>query len=171
MKRTYSTLLKIAGAFGVIISPFIILFIVFMAWKIPIHNFNLWRLGGSFQTIAPLHPRHSKPLLEIKDFGGLFAGASNSCDYLVGEFRSAAYPKERIAQAYRGLLVPSFNHTELIPVEVHFADDEEFFESYPWHEWREKLYGSLGSAAIPGTVYAVFVSQTGYPPDGDFRCH
>ncbi|MBI3442954.1 MAG: hypothetical protein HY007_04255 [Candidatus Sungbacteria bacterium] len=140
-------------------------------WKMPIHQFNLWRLERNFQTIAPAHPPGSKLLLKRKDFGGLFSAASHSCDYFIGELRSTPRSKEDVRKAYNGLSIDSFDHTKHIPVEVHFFDEEEFFTDFPWYEWQAELRRSFDVSAARDNLYLIFASQSGYSPYGDLRCY
>jgi len=145
--------------------------LLFTSWKMPIHQYNLWKLEQNFQQIAPLHPRESQLLSHMKEFGNLFRGASNGCDYFVGEFRSATLPQRDIVEAYGGLFVNPFDRTERVPVEVYFLDNEEAFSRYPWDEWRENIRASFKKIDPFNSAYVVFVAQTNYPPDGDIRCH
>ena len=148
-----------------------ILFAAVTMWRMPIHQFNLWRLERNFHAIAATHPPDSKLLLKRKEFGGLFSAASHSCDYFVGEFRSAAHSKEDVRRAYRAFSIDSSDHTKRIPVEVHFFDEEEFFIDFPWYEWLAELRQSFNVPTIKDNLYLIFVSQTGYPPYGDLRCY
>jgi len=118
MTRTYNITLRIFAGFGFIVFCLIVVLFAITMWKAPLHQFNLWRLERNFQAIAPYHPADSNLLLKRKDFGGLFSGASNSCDYFVGEFRSAARSKEEITRSYNGLSIDSFDRTERIPIHV-----------------------------------------------------
>ena len=170
MSRASHIAMGISACFGFIVFCLIILFAVVTMWKMPIHQFNLWRLEKNFQTIVAAHHQDSKLLLKRSDFGGLFSAASHSCDYFVGEFRSTARSKEDVRKAYRGLSIDSSDHTKRIPVEVHFFDEEEFFTDFPWYEWLAELYKSFNVSATKDNLYVIFASQTGYPPYGDFRC-
>jgi hypothetical protein len=135
----------------------------------PIHNFNLWRLESNFQKIASFHPPDSTQLFFIKGVGNLFRGASNACDYFVGEFRISPGSREDIISWYEGLFVRSFEN-RATSLEVYFIEDD-FFKRYPGYEWREKFYRSSQSVPALGVPYLVLVSQYDYPPDGDIRCH
>lgn len=160
-------------ALGIVAFCFVVWFTVVAMWKAPIHQFNLWRLGRNFQHITLSHPPESKLLLSIKDFGNLFRGASNGCDYFVGEFRSAGDSKEKTRQNYGGLFVDSFDSAERIPVEVYFLDEEEFSYYFQWYGWQKKaskLLETLEASDARDDIYFVFVAQTDYPPDGDIRC-
>lgn len=171
MSRAYYISMRIFAVFGMIAFCIIIVFVAITMWKMPIHQFNLWRLEKNFQVIAAAHPPDSKLLLKRKDFGGLFSGASHSCDYFVGEFRSTAHSKEDVRKAYKGLSIDSSDHTKHVPVEVHFFDEEEFFTDFPWYEWLAELRKSFNMSATKDNLYVVFASQTGYPPYGDLRCY
>lgn len=139
-------------------------------WRAPIHQFNLWMLGRNFRAINLRHPGDSGFVLKIKDFGNLFRGASNGCDYLVGEVRVGKGSQEEIAQYYRGLFIKSFDSTNPVPVEVRFFDTENWMDPYRWSDWRDKAQSFIDPAALEGTLYMVFARQDGYPPYGDMRC-
>ncbi len=171
MSRASHIAMGIFACFGLIAFCLITLSAAVTMWKMPIHQFNLWKLERNFQTIAVAHPPDSKLLLKRKSFGGLFSAASHSCDYFVGEFRSTTYSKESIRQAYKGFSIYSSDRTERIPAEVHFFDEEEFFTDFPWYEWLAELRKSFNVSATKDNLYLVFVSQTGYPPYGDIRCY
>lgn len=171
MSRASHIAMGIFACFGFIAFCLIILFGAVTMWKMPTHQFNLWRLEKNFHVVATAHPPDSKLLLKRKDFGGLFSAASHSCDYFVGEFRSTTRSKEDVKRAYSGLFIDSFDRTERIPVEIHFFDEEEFFIDFPWYEWLAELRKSFNVPPAMNTLYLIFASQTGYPPYGDLRCY
>ncbi len=163
--------MRLFGIFGVAVFCVIIWFVAVAMWRAPIHQFNIWRLSDNFQSIKPFHPPDSRRLSKIKDFGNLFRGASNACDYLVGEFRIGGGPKEEVMQRYQGLVIKSFDSMEPVPIEFHFLDDEGFFKEEPlWFEWRENVRASFDLYAARGNPYIVFARQLDYPPYGDMRC-
>jgi len=171
MKRAYHITVRVFAVFGVAVFCVIIWYVVTITWKMPVHNFDLWRLGRNFQSIDSYHPVDSRLLLKNKYVGGLYPEGSYSCNYFVGEFRSAAQSREEIIRAYGGHFVDSFDGTGRIPVEIRFLDDQGFFDHHPWYEWQKKLRQSPDLSTAQGSVYLVFASQIGYPPYGDIRCN
>lgn len=141
----------------------LIIFLVIM-WigKIPIHNYNLHVFERNWEAV--LHPKESKELLKIVEFGNF--GNSNHCDYMVGEFRSTNTSKEEILKSYNGLAIASFDK-KIVPIEVYFIDGD-IFGWWPWSEWLNRL-SKLPSEAE--NKYLAFASVDGYSPEGDFRCH
>ncbi len=169
MKKTPSLSLLIFVSFAAVLCFILVGFVLSVTWRMPIHNFNLWRLENNFQMIASSHPSDSTQLLFIKGVGNLFRGASNACDYFVGEFRISPGSKEGIMRWYKELSIRSFEG-RAVSLEVYFIEDD-FFKRYPGYEWREKLFRSSQSVPALGVPYLVLVSQSDYPPDGDIRCH
>lgn len=146
--------------FGLLVFLFLLGFFAVTLWKMPIHQFNLWKLQKSFQMVVPSHPADSISVLDFKKFGGLFSSATNSCDYFVGEFRTSTDSKEDVREYYRPF-----------PVQVRFADEDGLWIYYPWSE----LYGELLRLlkVFPDEqngLYAIFVSEEVRPPYADFRC-
>ncbi len=170
MTHIYQILMRLFAIFGVAVFCFIVWFVAVAMWRVPIHQFNLWKLGKNFQAITTANPPDSKPLLQIRRVGNFFRGASNACDYLVGEFYVEKRSKHEILERYRGLFVNSFDDTEPVPMEVHFLDEEEFFQDSYWSDWRKKIKKSFNLAVMQGNPYIIFASQTDYPPYGDIRC-
>ena len=171
MNRTSDIAKNIFAGFGLIIFLLIAVFVVVAMWRVPIHQFNLWRLGRNFMIIKSYHPEDSRYLLSVRDFGNLFRAASNGCDYLVGELRVGKGSQEEIARQYQGLFMKSFDGTAPVLVEVHFFDKEDWMDPYPWSDWRDKAQSYADLTAIKGTFYMVFARQDSYPPYGDIRCH
>jgi hypothetical protein len=170
MRCAFSIFLKTLGIFGGLISSLIILLAIYFTWKMPLHNFNLWMLKKNFQAVASRHPADSKLLLKSKYIGGLYPGASASCNYFVGEFRSAPLPKEEIAATYKDFFITAFERSSDVPVRILFLDSG-FFDHHPLDEWQDKLRRSLDVSAEQDAVYLVFASQGGYPQEGDIRCY
>lgn len=168
MKRAYHIIAGMLATAGIIFVCFIVLVVADSIWKIPIHQLNLWKLAGNFQEIK--HPSDSKLLSKVKGFGNLFRDASNGCDYLVGEFRVGRNSRDEIVRRYQELSINSFDRKERVLIEVHFLDDEKFFEDSLWFDWREKIRTSFNSKTAQGNLYTVFARQTGYSPYGDIRC-
>lgn len=172
MKYALSIFLKTLAVFGGLISFFIILLVIYFTWKMPFHNFNLWMLEKNFQAVASRHPADSRLLLKNKYIGGLYPDGSTSCNYFVGEFRSAPLPEEKITLAYKDLLITSIERTGDVPVEILFLNsDKGFLDHHPWYEWQEKLHQSLDLSTEQDTVYLVFAAQKNYPQAGDIRCY
>lgn len=168
-RRAYYIAEKICAVVGCIVLCLSIGFAISISWKVPWHNFNLWRLDMNFQTISLHHPTDSKLLLKRRYVGGLYPSGSVSCSYFVGEFRSSALSREEIMRAYDGLTVTSFDRKTELPVEVRFAD--EGFLDDPWYEWREELLRSLSLSATEEVVYSVVVAHLYHSSYfGDFRC-
>lgn len=170
MSRTSNTAKNIFVAFGFVVLLVIAPLFVVAMWRAPIHQFNLWTLGRNFKAINSHHPVDSSFVLKIKDFGNLFRGASNGCDYLVGEVRVGKGSQEEIARYYHGLFVKSFDGTDSVPVEVRFFDTENWMDPYHWSDWRDKAQSYIDPATLEGALYMVFARQDGYPPYGDMRC-
>ena len=171
MSRPFNTAKNIFAGFGLIIFLAIAAFFIVAMWRAPIHQFNLWMLERNFKAVSSHHPENSRYVLKVRDFGNLFRGASNGCDYLVGEMRVGKGSQEEIARYYHGLFIKSFDNTGSIPVEVHFFDKEEnWMDPYHWSDWRDRAQAYIESAALDGTPYMVFARQDGYPPYGDMRC-
>lgn len=170
MSRTSDTAKNIFAGFGIIVFLAIAAFFVVVMWRAPIHQFNLWTLGRNFKVINSYHPKDSKYVLRVRDFGNLFRGASNGCDYLVGEVRVGKGSQEEIARYYHGLFIKSFDGTDSVPVEVSFFDKENWMDPYQWSDWRDKAQSYIDPAALDGALYMIFARQDGYPPHGDMRC-
>lgn len=168
--RKYEILVRIFAVFGLIVLLLIGAFLVAVMWEAPIHQLNLWRLGRNFKVINSHHPKDSRFVLKVRDFGNLFRGASNGCDYLVGEVRVGNESQEEIAQYYKGLSIKSFDGTYPVPVEISFFDEEGWMDPYRWSDWRDKAQSYLDPGTLNGTLYMVFARQDSYPPYGDMRC-
>ena len=146
----------------------IVVFILSLTWKIPIHVYQLWAMQRDFRSsIAPMHPPESYLNAEVAEFG-LF-GNSNHCDYFVGEFRSSPLSKEKIRQTYASVITSTFVGNRLLEKDVYFTD-EDIFTHYPWSDWMEKYLPDYHPVAYAQT-YLIFSEDAGNPPDGDIRCH
>ena len=170
MRRIPDIVVRVLSGCAVLLSCLIILLAVIAMWKAPIHQFNLWKLGKNFKVIHSHHPKDSKYLLKVRDFGNLFRGASNGCDYLVGELRTGKESQEEIARQYRGLFIKSFDNTDPVPIEVHFFNEENWMDPYHWSEWRDRAQSHTNLATTNDTLYMIFARQDSYPPYGDIRC-
>ena len=155
--------------FGLAIFIVIIIFLVLLIWKIPIHNFNLWRLNKNFESLSGFHPLSSKQLFKFTDFGN-FGESGGQCGYIIGEFRTSQLSKEEIMFYYQDLAIDSFEQGEIIPVEVLFLDDGNF-ANYPWSKWASYLYQKIQSPIQPSLIYLVIASSYNYLADGDIRCY
>lgn len=170
MRAFFCAIARIFTALGVLAACFMAVFAVVSSWRVPIHQINLWRLEAHFDGVIASHPLGSTLLLSVKDFGNLFRGASNGCDYFVGEFRSTTHPKEEVRRNYSGLFVGSFDKTERVPLEVYFLNEKEFSDTFQWYAWQETVSEFLETSVARDDIYVVFVMQTDFPPDGDIRC-
>lgn len=160
LHRVYRVTTRMFAVFGAITFCIIVVFVVTTSWKMPIHQFNLWKLEKDFQAFTPSHPTDSIPVLAFKRFGGLFNSAANSCDYFVGEFRTGAGSKEDILEYYRNL-----------SVHVRFWDEDDFWIYYPWSDLYGKLLLRIGKfPSEQKGLYVVFISENVSPPYADFRC-
>jgi len=169
-------LLMIGQWFGMLISiPVIglILFIVPMLWKIPIHNMQIVAFQRNFAKVS--HPEGTTYIAAFKDFGNF--GNSNHCDYFVGEFRSSDLPRNVVVSYYQKLRILSPNASEGVwsgephattAVDAYFLDDE-VFHYWPWSDWVDGHASRLPENTK--NVYLAFASEDGYSPTGDFRCH
>jgi hypothetical protein len=161
--------MRIFAIFGVIIFCLIVWYAVAVTWKMPFHNYQLWKLQKSFRSIMQsTHPAPSKLRGEVAEFGNF--GNSNHCDYLAGEFRSSTLSKEQLTQAYAGMTILSFDKISRLPVEVYFTDEGFFKDDYLWSRWRSKYLPDQQDVSGENT-YLVFASSDMHPPDGDIRCH
>ncbi len=168
MSRAYHIALRIFSIFGVAIFCLILPFAIAITWKMPFHNYQLWKMQKNFRsTMQSVHPAESHLLAEMKEFG-LF-GNSNHCDYMVGEFRSSHLSKEMLRRAYAAVATSSFIGNRLVETDIYFTD-EDIFTDYPWSEWLEKYLPDNRNAAKENT-YLIFSGDDGNPPDGDIRCH
>ncbi len=172
MKSFFRVAGRVLVVLSFIVSCCAAVFLGFTSWKAPIHQFNLWKLENNFRKVQ--HPAHSKLLTKLTGFGNLFRGASNGCDYLVGELRVENGPQESITKWYQGISIKPFDDTEPVPIEIKFIDDEEFSEGHhwygPWFSWYEKIRESFNWKEMHMTPYVIFAKQTDYPPYGDVRC-
>lgn len=171
MSRTSDIVRNIFAGFGLIVFLLIAVFAVATMRKAPIHQFNLWTLGKNFKVVGAYHPKDSKYMLRVRDFGNLFRGASNGCDYLVGEVRVGKGSHEDIMRRYDGVMVKSFDDAEPVPAEVRFFDTENWMDPYRWSDWKERAQAHIDAVHSEDTPYLVFARQSDYPPDGDIRCH
>lgn len=172
MPHSFAVITKAFSRFGFVVYCITIVFVAFMMWKMPSHQFNLWRMGRAFGVATDAyHPLDSKLLATVRDFGNLSDDTSYSCGYFVGEIRSTLYPQKNVRDMYSGLFVDSFGRHERVPVEIHFFDEKNFFTRYPWHERRARLQQTLGISIPLNDIYAVFISPADHPPYGDIRCH
>ncbi|MDP3661771.1 MAG: hypothetical protein Q8R17_02900 [bacterium] len=157
---------------GVFFVCIVVFFLMVGMWKMPLHNHQLNTLQKHFRAVE--HPLNSTLVKRVKDFGNLFRGASNGCDYLVGELRVSEKTPENISRFYENVFVKPFDGSNLVSVELKFFDDEEFSEDYLWStlwsDWYKKMRVSFDKRDIQGTPYVVFARQTDYAPQGDIRC-
>ena len=141
----------------------------FLSKGVPLHDIRLWRLERNFEMAASYHPRTSTVLQRRTYLGGPYTHGSLSCDYFVGELRSATLSKEEIRRAYDGHFIKSFDNSGQVPLEVLFFGEKIWPIDSPlgdwWDEWRESPL-----IATSGTVYFVFAAQKGYPFLLDYRC-
>lgn len=168
MSRTYPIAIRIFAVFGIITFGAIVLFTVAITWKMPLHNYQLWKMQRNFRsTMQSIHPVQSELRAEMADFGNF--GNSNHCDYMVGEFRSSHLSKEKLRRAYAAVATSSFIGNRLVETDIYFTD-EDIFTHYPWSEWLEKYIPDNRGAANENT-YLIFSEDDGNPPDGDIRCN
>ncbi|KKS44075.1 MAG: hypothetical protein UV05_C0012G0004 [candidate division CPR1 bacterium GW2011_GWA2_42_17] len=142
----------------------------FLSKGVPLHDFRLWRLEKNFKAVAIYHPPESIVLQKKTYLGGPYTHGSLTCDFFVGELRSATLFKEEIRRAYDGHFIKSFDNSGQVPLEVLFFGEKIWPVNSPlgdwWDEWRE----SSLVASSSGTVYFVFATQKGYPFLLDPRC-
>ena len=172
MKHLFRVVVRVVAALSILAVCSVVVFVVLTSWKAPIHQFNLWKLEKNFREVE--HPVHSKLLTRLTGFGNLFRGASNGCDYLVGELRVNGNSQKDTARFYQNLSIRPFDDSERVPLEIKFFDDKEFSGDYLWSrlwsDWYEKIRKSFNWPGIQGTPYVVFARQTDYPPYDDIRC-
>lgn len=143
-------------------------FILSITWKIPFHQYQLWKMQRNFRSqMRPVHPKESNLIAEVREFHS--SGMSNHCDYLVGEFRSTMLSKEAVLHAYAGVVTSSFIGNRLVETDVYFSDEDIFMHD-PWDKWLEK-YLPDHSSLMHENAYLIFSSDDGNSPEGDIRCH
>jgi len=168
VSRASDITMRVFAGFGLIVFCLLILFMLSITWKMPIHNYRLWAMQRHFRSsMHPVHPTPSQLRSEMAEFG-LF-GNSNHCDYFVGEFRSSPLSKEVLRQAYAVVATSSFIGDRLLETDVYFVD-EDVFTHYPWSGWLEKYLPNHPRIAHENT-YLIFSEDAGNSPNGDFRCH
>ncbi len=163
--------MRIAAALSILVFFCAAAFLLFMSWKIPVHNYQLYVLQKHFRhTMQPIHPPQSTLIAEMAEFGNF--GNSNHCDYLVGEFRSSALPREEVQKAYGEVKVLSFDGVSHLPLEIYFAETlrEAAEHDYYWQSWLE-TYLPAQKHALYQDTYFVSVASDMHSPDGDLRCH
>lgn len=169
MKRICYIAMKICAILGAAVFLMILPLIVFMTWKMPLHNYQLWRMHKNFRSnMQSVHPAQSQLLAEVAEFGNF--GQSNHCDYFVGEFRSSPLSKEKVLEKYAAVATSSFVGNRLIETGVYFIDEEFFKKDYLLSEWLEKYLPDNHSVADEHT-YLIYSEDAMNPPDGDIRCH
>ncbi len=157
---------------GLAVFILILGFLILITWKMPIHNFNLWRLSKNFESVSAFHPLLSKRLLKFSDFGN-FGESGGQCGYIVGEFRVSQLTKEEILNYfnYKNLTILSFKEDKTIPLEIYFLDDD-MFRYYPWSKWLLYFYQKKGlSNQSSSIVYLAIAQSYNHLADGDIRCY
>lgn len=158
---------------GSVLLVLCIAFVFALTWKIPVHNANARTFQKNFSTVV--HPKESKILTPVMDFANF--GNSNHCDYFVGELRISSLSKAELVQQYEGQTIspPDTQNGALdgdppreSSIEILFTDSE-IFERWPWSEWLDSMQHF--SSEQGETVYLVYALESGYPPEGDYRCH
>ena len=163
MKRAYSGCL-------------LLIFLVIGGCSVPyiLHNRALSRLRVSYPRVT--HPPSNSVLASFSDVGLLGGANGNHCDYLVGEIRESDESPDQIRQHYSGLSLPMIDPAMSdwgpgpdVPVTVEFPDTDSNSGILKYdipdavREARAKQRKK--------TLYAVFVLDGGYQPNGDWRCH
>ncbi len=144
-------------------------FAVLVTWRMPIHNFNLWRLSKNFELLSAFHPVSSKTLLRFSDFGN-FGESGGQCGYVIGEFHASQLTKGEIIDHYKNATIQSFRQGEIIPLEVLFLDDGNFTQ-YPWSKWLSYLHKKMRSPIQSPVIYLLIASSYNHLADGDIRCY
>lgn len=161
--------MRLFAIFGVAVFCIIIWFVAAITWKIPLHNYQLWKMQRHFRsTMQSMHPAQSQLLAEMAEFGNF--GQSNHCDYLVGEFRSSPLSKEELLNKYSTVATSSFRRNRLIETGVYFTDEEFFEKDYLWSEWLSKYLPDRRHITNK-SIYLIYSEDAMNPPDGDIRYH
>lgn len=160
MKLFYKTIIISGVTVFSVLLLIILLFVLYLTYRIPLNNYHLMIFKDDFNKfVDQLHPQQSAYIAEVTETGNL-GGASNHCDFLVGEFRSSPLSKEMLKNNY---------FRDSLSSGVYFIDDDIFTES-PWSEWKEKYLKDYKPKDNENT-YLVWISNDGNSPDGDIRCH
>jgi len=159
---------NIFAGFGLIVFCLLVLFILFLTWKMPFHAYQLWAMQRRFRSdMHSIHPAESQLRAEMAEFGNF--GNSNHCDYFVGEFRSSPLSKKEILKRYAAIATSSFVGNRLLETGVYFID-EDIFTDHPWSQWLEK-YLPAHRHVMNQNTYLIFSEDEGNSPVGDIRCH
>lgn len=169
MERAYHTLTELLVAFGVIFFCIIIWFVAAITWKMPSHNYQLWKMQRNFRSaMQSVHPAQSQLLTEMAEFGNF--GESNHCDYIVGEFRSSPLSKEELLNKYAAVATSSFIGNRLMETGIYFTDEEFFEKDYLWSKWLSKYLPDRRHITNENT-YLIYSEDAMNSPDGDIQCH
>lgn len=169
MTHIYQILMRLFAIFGVAVFCIIVWFVVVITWKMPLHNYQLWKMQRTFRSaMQSVHPAESRLLAEMAEFGNF--GNSNHCDYFVGEFRSSPLSKEKVLEKYAAVATSSFVGNRLIETGVYFIDEEFFKKDYLLSEWLSKYVPDY-VPSLDNAAYLIYSEDDMNPPDGDIRCH
>lgn len=157
-------------ALASIIGLFVILSLIFlmMAFGVPIHDFNLWRIEKNFNAVVTHHPSDSIFIKKKKYLGGPDGHGSGSCTYAIGEIRSSSKSKDEILQTYKNLSIFPVGGLKPIPIKVLFTSDSQWAATWPLSTWWDELHEEKKSTAK--VTYFVYAIHEGYPFWGDSRC-
>lgn len=123
------------------------------------------------ETRAYIHLEDSSPLGTIALVGN-FAGASNSCDFVVADIRESKRQSEDIRAFYTPLL-EEVEFDEGPPYHEIFLfifsnpDDRKFLE----RRNSEVYWQVVDMAEEHENIYILLSSRAEYPPNFDGRCH
>lgn len=169
IKRICSITIGICAVLGIMALIPSLLFVAYITWKMPLHNYQLGNMQRHFRsTMQSVHPAQAKLLAEMAEFGNF--GESNHCDYMVGEFRSSPLSKEEILKKYTAVATSSFIGNRLIETGIYFIDEEFFKKDYLFSGWLEKYLPDRRHITNEN-IYLIYSEDAMNPPDGDIRCH
>ncbi|KKQ21830.1 MAG: hypothetical protein US35_C0016G0004 [Parcubacteria group bacterium GW2011_GWA2_37_10] len=159
MKLFYKKIIISVATIFSIFFLVVILFTIYLTYKIPFNNYRLKIFQDSFNIfVDPMHPKQSNLITETAEVGNW--GSGNQCQFLVGQFRLSTLLKEEIKQFY---------FKDSMSSGVYFIEGDEDFDN-TWFEWKEKYLKNY-KLKDGENVYLVWMSDDDYPPDGDIRCH
>lgn len=150
----------------------------------PMHDLKLWQFRHQFNQLS--HPGDSIRVASDSRLG-LLLGCSNHCDFFTGQIRWTQLSLTEVESFYASYTVPAvypghmnmagFIYTDVsvkvIPIEGPEIKGDESFCSIPYEVCE--LSGWRGNISKyqekKGTLYVVYVMDSGYAPFWDLRCH
>lgn len=177
MKRRRSSAGSFDGAEKPTLKPFgclVLVLLVVGSCSVPyvLHNRALARVRGEYPRIS--HPASSSVLASFSDVG-LLGGNGNHCDYLVGEIRESDDSPEQLKAVYSAFSFPMLDPNtsqwggEPVPVTIEFPETAR--DSSILQFVIPEVVKNARAQQRKKTLYAVYILDGGYEPNGDLRCH